>query len=102
MLTVREAMMIAADLKLGKVITKQQKIEIVRSRLSIMMYTYSHNHFFNAISPIQIEEILELLRLTKAGDTMGHLLSGGELKRLTIGLELVNNPPIIYLDEPTT
>lgn len=50
----------------------------------------------------QIDEILDLLRLTKAKDTMGHLLSGGELKRLSIALELVNNPPVIFLDEPTT
>lgn len=53
---------------------------------------------------LQIDEILELLRLTKAADTMGHLLSGSELKRLSIalGLQLVNNPPIIFLEKPTT
>lgn len=77
MLTVREAMNISADLKLGNELSRSQKNEV-------------------------IDEILDLLRLTKTVDTMGHRLSGGEQKRLSIALELVNNPPLIFLDEPTT
>ncbi len=29
-------------------------------------------------------------------------LSGGEIKRLCIGVELMANPTILFLDEPTT
>ncbi|KAK9709103.1 ABC-2 type transporter [Popillia japonica] len=76
-LTAEELMMLAADLKLSNKISQQKKKETVL-------------------------EILDLLRLTKAKDTMTDKLSGGERKRLSIAIELVNNPPIIFLDEPTT
>lgn len=71
-----------------------------RDRLSLWMWLESVEFAFRF--RLQIEEILDLLRLNKAGDTMGHRLSGGERKRLSIALELVNNPPVIFLDEPTT
>lgn len=77
-LTVRDVMLYAADLKLGfNDLTKEQKVEIV-------------------------DEIIHLLRLEKAMDTECSRLSGGELKRLSIAQELVDNPPVLFLDEPTT
>ncbi|XP_053612238.1 ATP-binding cassette sub-family G member 1-like [Plodia interpunctella] len=76
-ITVHEAMMIAADLKLGAAMSQQKKLVVV-------------------------EEIIQLLRLTKTVNTTTERLSGGERKRLSIALELLNNPPVIFLDEPTT
>ncbi|XP_031780550.1 ATP-binding cassette sub-family G member 1 isoform X2 [Nasonia vitripennis] len=76
-LTVLEAMRFAADLKLGSKATPAARFAIV-------------------------SEILETLRLNGARDTITERLSGGERKRLSIALELVNNPPVIFLDEPTT
>lgn len=76
-LTVSESMMIAADLKLGHELGKSEKKLIV-------------------------EEILQTIGLWEHRDTMSQNLSGGQSKRLSVALDLVNNPPIIFLDEPTT
>lgn len=50
---------------------------------------------------LQVTEILEILRLIDAKDTYCNHLSGGEKKRVSIALELINNPPVLFLDEPT-
>ncbi|PRP78516.1 abc transporter family protein [Planoprotostelium fungivorum] len=52
-------------------------------------------------------EIIEILGLTKVqhtvlGDEKVRGISGGELKRVSIGIEMVGQPSILFLDEPTT
>lgn len=54
-----------------------------------------------------VEEIIKTLGLvncanTIVGDSKTRGISGGEKKRLSIGVELLGNPSIIFLDEPTT
>jgi len=55
----------------------------------------------------KVEELIAILGLSKCADTyVGNELirgvSGGEKKRTSIGVELLINPSILFLDEPTT
>ncbi|EGF79575.1 hypothetical protein BATDEDRAFT_17085 [Batrachochytrium dendrobatidis JAM81] len=55
----------------------------------------------------RVDEVLEELGLShiqnsRVGNSMKRGISGGEKRRLSIGVELVTNPAVIYLDEPTS
>jgi ABC-2 type transport system ATP-binding protein len=47
-------------------------------------------------------EMLELLSLTGAAGQQVRTYSGGMRRRLDIGVSLIANPPVLFLDEPTT
>lgn len=49
-----------------------------------------------------VPEIMELINLTEHKGKKVKALSGGQKQRLAIGLAFINDPDIIFLDEPTT
>ena len=53
-------------------------------------------------APHGVDEILELVDLAFAKQARVKALSGGQQRRLEIGLGLIGNPELIFLDEPTT
>lgn len=50
----------------------------------------------------KINELIQILELQNKEKTKIKNLSGGEKKRLSIGIELLNNPKVLILDEPTS
>ena len=53
-------------------------------------------------TPRPVDEVVELVGLHEKRDNRVRLLSGGQRRRLDLGLALVGDPELIFLDEPTT
>ena len=53
-------------------------------------------------APRPVDEVVELVGLPAKRDARVKSLSGGQARRLDLGLALVGNPELIFLDEPTT
>jgi ABC-2 type transport system ATP-binding protein len=52
--------------------------------------------------PRDPDEVVELVGLTEKRDVRVRRLSGGQQRRLDLGIALVGDPELIFLDEPTT
>jgi len=52
--------------------------------------------------PRPIEEVIELVGLREKADARAGRLSGGQQRRLDVGMALVGDPELLFLDEPTT
>ena len=48
------------------------------------------------------DDLLDRFSLTEAGNRKAAAYSGGMRRRLDIAMSLIGNPPVIFLDEPTT
>ena len=80
-LTVEQMLMYTAELKLPA-LTRAQQLERCEE----------------VISQLRLEEC----RKTVIGGELVTGISGGQKKRVNIGLSLITRPPILFLDEPTT
>ena len=52
--------------------------------------------------PRDVDEVVELVGLDEKRDSRVRTLSGGQRRRLDLGLALVGDPELVFLDEPTT
>ncbi len=53
-------------------------------------------------SGLDVEEVIRLCALEKLADRDSRKLSGGQQQRLLLAIALVNDPAVLFLDEPTT
>jgi ABC-2 type transport system ATP-binding protein len=66
----------------------------VKEVLSMRAPLYPH--------PRAVGEVIDLVGLTEKSKAKVRTLSGGQKRRLDLGLALIGDPELIYLDEPTT
>ena len=53
-------------------------------------------------APRAVDEVIELVGLAHKADARVKTLSGGQKRRLDLGIALVGDPELVFLDEPTT
>jgi ABC-2 type transport system ATP-binding protein len=53
-------------------------------------------------SPRAVDEVIEMIGLKEKADDRVKRLSGGQQRRLDVGLGVIGNPELLFLDEPTT
>lgn len=63
---------------------------------------YSKEELEDLVSKILSNLGLHEVQNLKVGNPLNKIISGGQRKRLNIGLELLREPPILFVDEPTS
>lgn len=85
----------------------------LKYRIGVMPQEFT---FFESLSPLdsvkfycslfkssaEPEDLLRMVMLDDSGNTRFGKLSGGQKQKLGLALSLVNNPDVLFLDEPTT
>ncbi len=87
--------------------------EELRTRIGVVLQELAVESFFTVRqvltrnagfyrTPRPVDEVIELVGLGEKADAKVKRLSGGQQRRLDIGLGIIGRPELLFLDEPTT
>jgi ABC-2 type transport system ATP-binding protein len=91
----------------------RQDQQWLRTRIGVVLQELAVESFFTVRqvlernagfypAPRPIDEVIELVGLGEKADARVKRLSGGQQRRLDIGLGIIGRPELLFLDEPTT
>merc|ERR1711959_840224 len=88
-------------------ISKRKTVGVVEGLILFDGHKPTHSEFGRDTKSARVDEVIDQMGLTKSKNTKigGALVrgvSGGEAKRISVGLGLLNNPRILFLAEPTS
>jgi ABC-2 type transport system ATP-binding protein len=71
-------------------------------RLTVIEILDLFHQFYPNRKTLSTEQLISMVDLGEKKDTRSKQLSGGQKQRLSVALAMVNDPDIVFLDEPTT
>lgn len=88
----------------GDELRRRIGVQLQESTLHPRIKVWEALDLFGSFYPVHVdgESLLEQLGLSDKRNTPFEKLSGGQKHRLLIALALINDPELIFLDEPTT
>ncbi len=82
--------------KIGIVLQNTTLEPALTARESLQQYAGYYRN------PRNVDDVIELVGLQDQADTRARKLSGGQQRRLDVGIALIGDPDLLFLDEPTT
>ncbi len=82
--------------KMGVVLQENNFLD----HLSVVEILKTFKNFYS--NGLEIEEVLKIVSLTEKKNAKVEKLSGGQRQRLAIGVAIIGDPQLIFMDEPTT